>query len=248
MFRNWQFLLLPLSFVALASLSVLAQGNQTGGMSVLYDPKLETPLPKLEPKLVARIIKDLRAFPVFKDMRTDGSCSSRGEFEPWPSPPVVAVAKGSFTRSKSDQVLYIIEPCTGPLAGDMTPTAVLVYEKEKLVSVFRFSSTIIFTGFREGFSVRDIDQNGLSELAVVMSGGDGCGGWTNLHLIQWKSQQPFPFGTLNVASVGCGSSTEYTLYVNKATTPTFVGAEYGRDLKLTLLKLEKPSITITTLR
>jgi hypothetical protein len=248
MLRNHKWVLFTSSLIAFASLVALAQNNQPGDMSVLYDPKLETPLPKLESKLVARIVKDLRTFPVFKDMRTDGNCSSRGEFEPWPSPPIEAIAKGSFTRPKSDQLLYIVEPCTGPITGDTTPTAVVVYEKEKLVSAFRFSSTTIFTGFREGFSVRDIDQNGLSELALVQSGGDGCGGWTLLDLVQWKSQKPVSLGSLAVGSVACDVVTQYTVYVNKAPKPTFVGAEFGRDLKLTLLELGKPSITITTLR
>jgi hypothetical protein len=247
MLRNHKWLFTSF-LIAFASLVALAQETRTGSMSVHYDPKLETPLPKLEPKLVARIVKDLRTFPVFKDMRTDGNCSTRSESAPWTSPPVVGVAKGSFTRAKSNQLVYFVEPCTGPIVGDVFPTAVMVYEQEKLISAFRFSTTSIYTGLREGFSVRDIDQNGLSELALVTSGGDGCGGWAYLDLVQWKNQRPNSLGSLNVASHDCGESTEYTLYVNKSPKPTFVGAEYGRDLKLTLLELGKPFITITTLR
>jgi hypothetical protein len=239
MFRNHKWLLLTSSLLAFASLVALAQENQPGDMNVLYDPKLKTPAPKLEPKLVAKIIKD---------MRTDGNCSSRGASEPWPSPPVVNVAKGSFTRAKSDQLVYFVEPCTGPIVGDVFPTAVMVYEKEKLISAFRFSTTSIYTGLQEGFSVRDIDQNGLSELALIMSGGDGCGGWTSLDLIQWKAQKASSLGSFFVASHDCGETSEYTVYVNKAPKPTFVGAEFARNLKLTLLELGKPSITITALR
>jgi hypothetical protein len=248
MLRNHKWLLFTSSLIAFASLVALAQTNQPGDMSVLYDPKLKTPLPRLEPKLVAQIVKDLRTFPVFKDMRTDASCVIGGGSEPWPSAPVAGLAKGSFTRPKSDQLLYIVEPCTGPIVGDVTPTAVMVYEKAQLVSAFRFSSTSIYTGLREGFGVRDVDQNGLSELALVTSGGDGCGAWTYLDLVQWKTKIPTALGSLSAALHDCGDSTEYTLYVNKAPKPTFVGAEFARNLKLTLLELGKPSITITTLR
>jgi hypothetical protein len=248
MLRSHKWWLFTSSLIAFASLVALAQNNQPGDMSVLYDPKLKTPSPKLETKLVAKIVKDLRTIPIYKDMRTDEKCWSPGEFEPWPSPPVAAVAKGSFTRPKSDQLLYIVETCVGPSVGDNTASTVMIYEKEKLISVYKFVSNGLFTGFREGFSVRDIDQNGLSEVALVQSGGDGCGGWTLLDLVQWKSQKPVSLGSLTVGSVACDVVTDYTVYVNKSPKPTFVGAEFARNLKLTLLELSKPSITITTLR
>ena len=227
-----------------SSLLAFAQSNPTAEMSVLYDPKLKTPRPKLEPTLIAQIVKDLRSFPVFKDMRTDVAC--RGET--WDSAPVLATAKGSFTRVKSDQTVYMVEPCIGPIVGDVTPTAVMVYEQGKLISAFRFSSNTIYTGLREGFGVRDIDQNGLSELALVTFGGDACADWTYLDLIQWASAKPISLGSLNVARNDCGKSTGYTVYVNKNSKPTFVGVEAARNLKLALLELGKPSMTITALK
>ena len=231
-----------------AGLAALAQPQRQGAMSVLYDPKSKASAPKLEPKLLAQIIKDLRSIPALKDMRTDANCVQGPETSALPSPPVTGVAVGAFTKDKANQTAYLVEPCTGPIQGDAFATVVAVYEAGKLVTAVSLRSVFPFTRLVEAYGVKDVDRNGLSELALVTHGGDGCGTWTYLDLIQWVRQTPSSLGSLAVAFGGCDDNAEYTVYVNKSPKPTFVGAEFGRDLKLTLLELQKPNVTLQQLR
>jgi hypothetical protein len=235
-------------FLVLIVLAV-SSGVAQQEMGVLYDPKipaavLNIPLAQKQ-KIVfeasrfgAKTIKKSCAF----DSVWDGKSGT-----------VEARMTGSFTRPKSQQTAYVIQfPClTGH--SDDNWRMVAIYEEAILKSAYLVTYTNGIGAIKEFYAVKDVNQNGLSEIAVVSIWGDGPGSGTDLALIDWNSNAPKPLGTLRVASRFYGNSSagevhEYIVYVAKGVQPVFVGLELGSKTQMTLLPLEKPSVLVIPIR
>jgi hypothetical protein len=223
---------------------MFSNGAAQQEMGVLYDPKISAvPLNMSvaqRQKIVteasrfgAKIIKKACAFDSVWDGKS-GTLEKR--------------MTGSFTRSKSQQTAYIIQfPClTG--RSDDNWRMVAIYEAAILKSAYLVTYTNGIGAIQEFYAVKDVNQNGLSEIAVVGSWADGGGGGRDLDLIDWSNASPKPLGRLRVgfgyADPDHPEFHEYIVYVAKGTQPVFVGLEAGSKTQMTLLPLEKPSVLV----
>jgi hypothetical protein len=236
-------LFLALLFIAFSS-SVAQQE-----MGVLYDPKIPAAtlnIPKAQrQKIVNQAIS-------FGSSIIKKSCAS-GTVWDGKSGTLEARMMGSFTRPKSQQTAYIIRfPSCLTGHSDDNWRMIAIYEGSMLKSGYLVTYTIGVGGIKEFYSVKDVNQNGLSEIAVVSTWGDAGAYGTVLDLIDWSATNPKPLGSLSVVSFYAYPDHpelhEYTVYVAKSRMPIFVGLEAGSKTQLTLLPLEKPSVLVIPIR
>jgi hypothetical protein len=218
-------------------------------MGVLYDPKIPAAVLNI---LTAQQQKIVNQAISFGSSIIKKSCAF-GTVWDGKSGTLEARMTGSFTRPKSQQIVYVIQfPClTG--RSDDNWRMVAIYEGSVLKSGYLVTYTVGIGVIKEFYAVKDVNQNGLSEIAVVSIWGDGPGSGTDLNLIDWSSNAPKPLGNLRVASRLYGDPNgdevhEYTVYVAKSPKPVFVGIELGSKTQLTLLSLEQPNVLVIPIR
>jgi hypothetical protein len=225
--------------------SVVAQQE----MGVLYDPKI--PAAPLNMSVVQRQ-KIVNQTIQFGSSVIKKSCDSSSNWD-GKSGTVEARMTGSFTRSKSQQTAFVVNlsSCLSG-HGDYNWQMVAIYEAAILKNAYLVTYTKGLGATPEFYAVKDVNQNGLSEIAVVGSRGDGGGGGRDLDLIDWGNSSPKPLGSLRVAFGFANPDHpefhEYTVYVAKSPKPVFVGLEAGSKTQLTLLPLEKPSVLVISIR
>jgi hypothetical protein len=216
-------------------------------MSVLYDPNVPSPKPKLAAAQASHIILEslLKAKPLLHDYcQEDFSRAS-----------VRNVARGSFTRLKSNQTVYAIAPC--PYGGFTDSTnaniaVISIYEADtRIVSyaVNWFDVGVLV----EMYSLKDIDQNGLSEIAFVTDYADGACSAKTIHLAEFSQAKLNGIGSVG-QSLRCAEEAgpmgahDYTIFVSKGTKPVFVGYEMKKKPTLALLNLEKSRLQLAEIR
>ncbi|MFC6660303.1 hypothetical protein [Deinococcus multiflagellatus] len=82
--------------------------------------------------------------------------------------------------------------------------------------------------WKQGYTLRDLDQNSLREFALLTSCGDGPGGAFTLNLFAWLGGELRPWGDLSAYEVGPEDAANTrqrelrrTLYVQKGQVPQF---------------------------
>lgn len=233
------FTLLACSSVALTH--AVAGSQRPTPAAVLYDPKIKTPEPKLNPALEGRIMEDAAGM---KDAQGRALCPPRDTR-------VRGVASGSFTRAKAKQTAYLVFGCRVTLETETY--GLLIYENSRLISSSHLTVTDLYGLAREFYGVRDLNNNGLSELALRWSTGDGCCFFESLALLEWKGvgwktlgQLPLLYGEdENNLSSGF-INFNYTLYVQKGARPVFVGVDALNKNLPTVLELERAILEVKT--
>jgi hypothetical protein len=226
--------------------SVVAQQE----MGVLYDPKIPAAVLNIpttqKQKIAAQAIQ-------FGLSTIKNFCYSPSELD-GKTGILEARMTGSFTRPKSQQIAYVTQIPCGTGHSDDYWRLIAIYEGTVLKSGYLVTYTVGIGAIREFYAVKDVNQNGLSEIAVVSVWGDGPGSGTDLDLIDWNTNAPKPLGHLSVSSAmyddesGKSDVHRYTVYVAKSPKPVFVGLEAGSKTQLTLLPLEKPSVLVIPIR
>jgi hypothetical protein len=219
-------------------------------MGVLYDPKIPAAVLNIPTAQQQKIVNQAISFgsSIIKK-----SCAF-GTVWDGKSGTLEARMTGSFTRPKSQQIVYVIQfPClTG--RSDDNWRMVTIYEGSVLKSGYLVTYTVGVGGIQEFYAVKDVNQNGISEIAVVSVWGDGPGSGRDLDLIDWKANVPNSLGHLSVSSAMYnreskkGEVHQYTVYVAKSAKPVFVGIELGSKTQLTLLSLEQPNVLMIPIR
>jgi hypothetical protein len=218
-------------------------------MGILYDPKISAA--PLNMSVVQRQ-KIVNQAIQFGSSIIKKSCYSPSEWN-GKSGTLEARMTGSFTRTKSQQTAYVINfPSCLSGHSDDNWRMVAIYEATILKNAYLVTYTNGIGAIQEFYAVKDVNQNGLSEIAVVGNWGDGAGGGRDLDLIDWGNSSPKPLGSLRVAFGFADPDHpvlhQYTVYVVKSPKPVFVGLEADNKIQLTLLPLEKPSVLVIPIR
>jgi hypothetical protein len=235
---------LPVVIGMMILCSTLAQENQE--MALLYNPETRTQIPAVTGDVQQRISKDI--------LRVAGSdlrvrCQSG---EPLDQPEIKGVTTGAFTRVRATQTAYVLELCGLKAALGQPLFGVVIYEDKKIVA-YSHVHIPYAGGIVEAYSVRDINLNGLSELAIVWGAGDGFCPDTSLTLLEFKQSVLATLGETKVlryfeTSQDKDPCSELAIYVNKSTNPTFVGIELFLKRNPMLLKLEKSTLKLTNFK
>jgi len=240
---------MPKLFLALLMCSSLAlsqtqtqQQTQYGRptpAAVLYDAKIPTLEPKLEPALEGRIMGDAAGM---KDPQGRALCSPRDTR-------VRGRASGSFTRATAKQTAYLVFGCWATLESESY--GLLVYEGSRLISSSHLTRTDAFGFAREFYAVRDLNQNGLSELALRWFTGDGCCLLERLSLLELGKTGLQALGELAISFKGAENNPggglvnfDYTLYVQKGPRPVFLGLDAVNKNLPSVLELQKAQLEL----
>ena len=219
-------------------------------MSVLFDSKLPSKSIDLTQAQRVRVTADA--------LRVAGAALRKhcAPIDPWDGKTMKleTVLSGSFTRKNSKQTAHVFSPdcASGFMAGSWR--VVTVHETSNLVNAYLLTSKHRFFMLgNERYAVRDVNQNGYSEIAWLMVSAEGdLTTAKSLDLLDWDGAGARALGYLefkySVATDQYREDRVYTVYVSKGKTPTFVGLEGGAQPKLTLLSLEEPRIQIVPIR
>jgi hypothetical protein len=218
-------------------------------MGVLYDPKISAAPLNMSVVQRQKIVNQAIQFGSSTILKV---CDSPTK---WDGKSGILEARmiGSFTRPKSQQTAYVLSfPSCLSSHSDDDWRMVAIYEGSALKSGYLVASTSGIGVIDEFYAVKDVNQNGLTEIALVSSWADGGGGGTYLDLIDWSAASPKPLGSLRVAFGFADPNHpelhQYTVYVAKNAKPVFVGLEAGSKTQLTLLPLEKPNVFVIPIR
>lgn len=153
-----------------------------------------------------------------------------------------STATGAFTRKNASEQLHLVEVCEFVLVAVITEGA-----QVRAASTFSPPGRLI-----EGFAARDINADGLSELAVAMDYGDGGCGSHQLLLLQFPAGTPRPLGELGV-KLNCAPEVgapgfDYRVYVSKGKTPVFIGVDRAHAGRLVRLSLKRANVMIPASR
>ena len=166
-------------------LGLLALSSASAQERLLYDFESKTPKPQLsnaEYGLVSRLanqaLKQGAWYKTFGDTYSPHSASSCPEFA------VMGKAKGSFTQQQSEQVAYLYSCFYG---GMSAAQGIVIAQNGKAAAHYTFAGQMFNL-----YSVRDINRNGYSELALEGSYGDGGGGAAlELGIAEFKPQRRY---------------------------------------------------------
>ena len=202
--------------------------------SVLFNARIKTPEPRLEPALEGRIMGDAAQM---KDAQGRALCPPRDTR-------VRGRATGSFTRAGASQSAYLVFGCRVTLETESY--GLLIYEGSRLLSSTHLTLTDVFGFAREFYAARDLNRNGLSELALRWSTADGCCTLERLSLFEFREIGLSALGELPVLLEGAENNPgggftnfNYTLYVQKGPRPVFIGVDALNKKFPTVLELEK---------
>ncbi|MDP9765547.1 hypothetical protein [Deinococcus enclensis] len=125
---------------------------QTG---VVYDPRLPTPAPKVSSTVTSRITALVKAARRTGSWKTGyvGMCADQ-------TVDVIGQGTGSFTAPRTAQVAYLYSACIE--VPNTTQQGLVVMQGGTVVAHYTFTDH-----FMELYSLKDINQNGTSELALV---------------------------------------------------------------------------------
>jgi|GEM_PF-1686027 len=244
-----QKLLLALLLCSSVALSQKQTQNQTQNQtssygrptpsSILFDARIQTPEPRLEPALEGRVMQDAAAM---KDAQGRALCPPRDTR-------VRGRATGSFTRAGASQSAYLVFGCR--VTQGTESYGLLMYEGSRLLSSAHLTLSDAFGFAREFYATRDLNVNGRSELALRWSSGDGCCLLERLSLLEFGKTGLKPLGELPLMFSGAENNPgsgftnfNYTLYVQKGPHPVFVGVDALNKKFPTVLELQKAQLTL----
>ena len=206
---------------------------------IIYDPTEVTPVIIREDE--AASIKQF-ALPKAKKIWNDEVCAE--DFK------ITGAATGSFTKKDAAQKAFLYEYCqTG---NGWANDGIVITETGKPVAHYTFEGSWT----TDLSALPDINQNGINELAVFISGGmhQGISG-AAVVLLELSANDVREFGSLQTAYYGCGGEYpekpcdyEYKITVKPAATPVFYRQKMsGKGKRWRMLgKLQKVSPEKTT--
>ena len=153
-------------------------------------------------------------------------------------------ASGVFIKNNSNLFAVVTDLCrdtTQDQSNDIYIIGFFESLRIKNYVVFKKSKASYITSMRDFFGVKDINSNGIDELALVINDGDGCCGITTLYLFE------------NIPSMKCISSfiVERTsnfsqsvyitkLFVKKSKTLTYMADVKEVDGKIEKIRRDVP--------
>lgn len=125
---------------------------QTG---VVYDPRLPTPAPKISSTLQLRITGLVQAARQAGSWKTTATAMCDDQ-----TVRILGQATGSFTAPRTAQIAYLYSACFE--VPNVTQQGLIVMQGATVLSHYAFTDH-----FSELYSVKDLNQNGMSELALI---------------------------------------------------------------------------------
>ncbi len=214
-------------------------------MNLLYDPSAKSPKPKLTAVQESQIISESLSK---GNAQLQTYCQN--DFS---HANVRFAAHGSFTRLKSNQTAYLIAPCPfGGITGSADNGVISIYESNKRIA----SYAVAARGdglIRDFYSVNDINQNDLSEIALLSEYADGLCSSNTLDLAEFDHDILKPIGALHpnqqcAEELGSARTFDRSIFVSKGSSPVFVGYEMKKKPILTFLKFEKSVMQLMAIR
>jgi hypothetical protein len=129
-------------------------------------------------------------------------------------------AIGPFTRSsRTEEIAYLVAICE---IHDWLTYAILIYDGPHLVKKMILETSGAYASVNEIYAVRDLNQNGLREIAIVSSYGDGGFFAQELMLLEHKNGVFRNIGGFSVGLFSGGTETKNKIYVFKSKKPRFM--------------------------
>jgi len=235
-----------------ASVALAQPAPAPQGMNVLYDAKSPSSLKNGVPRALVALTKS--AVNIAR-IALKARCHEGRPIEP--DNPVFsqafAAASGAFTRPGAKQTALLYAACAHKDAeGELFVIAVA--ENQTILQVSLVHVDVVYAALLDAYGVRDVNGNGLSELALVWHSGDGCCGMKRLDLLEFGTSPrgagalPIEWFQGNGHGIDTDASYAYTVYAARASKPTFVGVEYAARSRVALLPLGRSNLRITRVK
>jgi hypothetical protein len=187
-------------------------------LRILYDPRISSKKPNANSSDLAQVRKAFAS-----NLKNFGkSFQARWKYcDGSPEGELAGVFTGSFTRQKVKQSGYALVACERIMI-------IALLENQKIISITAFAPRVNLNLciFNEAYAVRDVNRNEFSELAMIMSCGDGPGFQTSLTLYEFNKSTYIPICDDTVRyGFGADGISEYwekIVYVNPQPKPLFV--------------------------
>jgi hypothetical protein len=188
-------------------------------LPVLFDPRIKTPKPQFTTQETRQIDQDM-AMLVKNSVSRDFKKSIKDCGVPTPKD-LMGRASGSFLQAQAKEVLFSTRICDGEEG-----LLLMIYRDKRLMQAYRVALKALsgLCGATEVFSVKDINQNGLSELGMSW----GCysasvgGSLEILEFLPTKIQVIFRHHN-GISNPFEGMGTGFIFHVIKASKPTVIG-------------------------
>lgn len=229
-----------------AACQILTISAAPQALPVLYDSSIKTPAPNASSSDITRVYKEL--------LRVGGTQLKNQCFEgKLPATPKLSgLARGAFTRKGAAQGAWLFELCPTKRHMDSGFYGLVILENGRTVRVSSLQLTMVYATATELYSLRDLNLNGLDELALVWNWGDAGESENYLTLLE---QTPKALSTLGQLLVyqsidtqlsGNADIFDWKVFVLKGNPPTFVATSKSGKPSPVKLSLDKPSLEIQT--
>ncbi len=214
-------------------------------LPVLYDSSIEVAAPKVSSAETNRVYKEL--------LRVAGASLKRGcgSNKLFSEPQLDGLARGAFTRKGSSQVAWFFNLCETEIVSGFY--SLVIVENERVVHVSSLNLLKIHMLANELYSLRDINLNGIDELALLMvSGADGNPSpETVLTLLEHSDQKLKALGQFQVYEFysqeltgDTVSDVDWKVYVVKGNPPVFIAMRQDGRGPPVRLTLDKPQLEL----
>lgn len=157
---------------------------------------------------------------------------------------IEGVAKGSFTKPNSSQTAYLYRKCMNDTVKYPSfLSGIIIAENENVISHYIFGDIVSFSTLK---TLPDINQNGLSELALTSSSTMAYY-TTFLDIYEFDADSLTRLGTAKVFTNSLdegeksGSETAYNVTAQTAKSPVFFQETYHRKSNTDKWKLKTKS-------
>ena len=209
-------------------------------LPVLYDSSIKTPAPSVPSSDIARVYKELLSA---GGTRLENECFE-GKLPA--APKLAGLARGAFTHKGAAQVAWLFELCYTKRYPDHGFYGLVILDNGRTERVSSLQLTALYATATELYSLRDINQNGRDELALVWQTGDSGFSLTVLALLEQASRNLKALGDLIVQNSDYNDNIAWKVFVLKSNSPVFIATPKSRQSSIVKLSLDKPSLELQT--
>ncbi len=224
-------------FATLVSCGIAYALGAPPASAVLFNPRLEVPAISVNADWQARVSRDpLRLSRAFLPR----SCVAPDRAT------IIGLARGSFTLAGRAQVTYMTRLCSSQPGWEPVQYGLLTYDADQLVGFTGLRLNAYYAQPRELYGVRDLNLDGLDEIALAWESSTFADGIDVVTLFDYASSKLNARGHLTVLAWNerGGGVRRFVVRVVKGAVPSFLGIDSKGEVSLPLLPTSRYSLLL----